>query len=292
MPVFNEAKHISATIESILAQDFTDFELIILDNYSTDETPAICREFAARDPRVRFLRNETNIGAMNNFNKVFGLARSEYFAWVGGHDQYRPTFLSRCLEPLLEDNSVILSYAGTTFLDDDGNPTLVLREYLDTRAHEDRLTRFNVVLWSLGWCTQIYGIIRASALRRTELMCPILCPDRLLLTELCFLGKFARVPEDLLLMREIGSRSFYESMLTRAVTRREARMLFWKFIWKHIVIIVKHVRSFKGKAFSCMCFFLCATSKLKFMMTYSYYYRPGSPKATVRSSQIPPGAKV
>ena len=63
MPVYNGEKYIAISIRSVLDQDFRDFELIITDNASTDETEAICRELAARDPRIRYVRNERNLGA-------------------------------------------------------------------------------------------------------------------------------------------------------------------------------------------------------------------------------------
>ena len=79
MPVFNGARYVAEAIESILGQSFSAFELVICDNASTDETEAICREFAAADPRVRYYRNFTNIGAHPNYNRTFALAARQVF---------------------------------------------------------------------------------------------------------------------------------------------------------------------------------------------------------------------
>src|SRR2546430_8992564 len=100
MPVYNGADYIRRAVQSILAQDYEDFELIISDNASTDETESICREFAERDGRIRYFRNETNVGASQNYNNVFRLAKGQYFKWAAHDDECYPTMLRRCLELL------------------------------------------------------------------------------------------------------------------------------------------------------------------------------------------------
>ena len=69
VPVYNGERLLGRTLESLLAQTYTHLEIIISDNASTDSTPAIAREFADRDPRVRYVRNETNIGAIPTFSR-------------------------------------------------------------------------------------------------------------------------------------------------------------------------------------------------------------------------------
>jgi glycosyltransferase involved in cell wall biosynthesis len=73
LPVYNGQNYLEETLKSILGQSFDDFELIISDNASTDETERICREFAARDHRIRYFRNPVNIGIPRNFNRTFAL---------------------------------------------------------------------------------------------------------------------------------------------------------------------------------------------------------------------------
>jgi glycosyltransferase involved in cell wall biosynthesis len=85
MPVYNEVMYIGKAIESVLNQEFTDFQLIISDNASTDETLAICQEYAAKDSRIRVINNSVNIGALDNFQQVFKESDSQYFAT--GHVQ-------------------------------------------------------------------------------------------------------------------------------------------------------------------------------------------------------------
>jgi glycosyltransferase involved in cell wall biosynthesis len=75
LPVRNGEEYLEESIDSILAQTFTDFELIISDNASTDRTEAICRAYAAKDRRIRYYRNPVNIGGANYGNLTFQLAR-------------------------------------------------------------------------------------------------------------------------------------------------------------------------------------------------------------------------
>src|SRR5689334_4004766 len=82
LPCYNSEKYLAQSIESLLAQTFKDFVLIISDNASTDGTADICKKYAAQDSRVRYFRNPTNIGMMPNFNRVFALSDSKYFKWA------------------------------------------------------------------------------------------------------------------------------------------------------------------------------------------------------------------
>src|SRR5262245_57216615 len=86
LPVYNGAKYLAEAIDSLLEQTFSDFELIISDNGSTDATPAICEEYAAKDGRIRFLRQEINRGLAWNWNCVLEESRGAYFKWAACDD--------------------------------------------------------------------------------------------------------------------------------------------------------------------------------------------------------------
>src|SRR5688500_17051747 len=100
MPVYNGANYLRRSIQCLLDQDYSDLEVIICDNGSTDDTEAICREFAQKDGRVHYYRNATNIGAAGNYNKVFELARGEFFKWQAHDDECHPAMMRRCVEAL------------------------------------------------------------------------------------------------------------------------------------------------------------------------------------------------
>ena len=82
MPVYNGEQFLAGALDSVLTQDFEDFELIISDNASEDGTQKICLDYAARDRRIRYYRNEMNIGGSRNHSRVFELSAAEYFKWA------------------------------------------------------------------------------------------------------------------------------------------------------------------------------------------------------------------
>ncbi|HYN98531.1 MAG TPA: glycosyltransferase family 2 protein, partial [Actinomycetota bacterium] len=86
MPVHNGAAFLQEAIDSVLRQDYPNLELVICDNASEDGTEAICRHAASSDPRVRYLRNGTNIGLVGNFRRTLDEARGRYFTWLAHDD--------------------------------------------------------------------------------------------------------------------------------------------------------------------------------------------------------------
>jgi glycosyltransferase involved in cell wall biosynthesis len=101
LPTYNRASTLRRAIESALAQDYPNIELVISDNASTDETQAICLEVAARDKRVRYLRQQTNQGATVNFREVLKQSRGEFFMWLSDDDWMDESYVSQCLSVLL-----------------------------------------------------------------------------------------------------------------------------------------------------------------------------------------------
>ena len=109
MPVYNGELFIERAIESILAQTFTDFELIISDNASTDSTHEICQSFSKKDNRIRIFKQEKNIGVHRNFYFLLSQARGEYFAWAAVDDYLDKDFMEKNLKVLESNNSIVSS---------------------------------------------------------------------------------------------------------------------------------------------------------------------------------------
>ena len=127
LPVYNGADFLAQSLDSLLGQTFEDFELIISSNASTDGTDDICSAYAARDPRVQFFRQSTNIGAVPNHYFVFGQATGELFKWASGDDLYARDLLARCIERLDQHPEAVLAHSWTAAVD--GTGTLI-------QAHE------------------------------------------------------------------------------------------------------------------------------------------------------------
>ncbi len=121
IPVWNGENYLAETLDAFLAQDFADFEIVIADNASTDRTEAICREYAAREPRIRYHRQPANYGAAPNYNDVYHRATGKYFKWAAHDDLIAPTFLSECLAVLVDDPGSVAAFTGSISIDADGN---------------------------------------------------------------------------------------------------------------------------------------------------------------------------
>ena len=201
MPVYNGEKYLHESIESILCQTYNDFELIISDNASDDSTEEICRSYATIDQRIRYLRNDTNVGIAKNFNRVVELARGKYFAWAAHDDKHAETFLECCHGVLEKEPSVILCYTKTKIINENGDIVATYTDDLDLRQprpHE----RIRYLLIHLNLVNALYGLIRTDALKRTRLIGTYFSSDYNTLLELCILGKFWEVPEYLFFRRD------------------------------------------------------------------------------------------
>lgn len=220
MPVRNEDQHIREAVESLLAQDFQDFVLVISDNASTDGTEDVCRQLAKQDSRVKYRRHRQNVGSLKNFNSVAMECPSRYFLWSSGHDLSRPQFLSRCVKALEEDENVVLAYPRAVLVDGQGRERGLMPGGVDTRGL-GKLRRVWATLVNMPNGNPLYGVIRASALDRTPLTRPVISADIILLSELALQGSFACLEEPLWCRREsLPAQSAFN------VVRRQSAMLF------------------------------------------------------------------
>ncbi|MBW4418831.1 MAG: glycosyltransferase [Myxacorys californica WJT36-NPBG1] len=201
MPVFNGEDFLEAALESLLAQTFTDFEIILSDNASSDRTPEICQAYAAKDSRIRYYRHTHNTGAAENFNYVFRLSRGKYFKWAAHDDLCAPTFLEQCVEVLDNNPSVVLCSSATGRIDWAGNaqaPKLDRPRRLDDWSASER---FAGIVLQTFWCYEIFGLIRSENLRNIQPQRSNYGSDRVMLAELSLQGRFMQIPETLFFRR-------------------------------------------------------------------------------------------
>lgn len=205
MPVYNGENFVADAIKSIQRQSLEDFELIISDNASDDRTPEICSDFAANDRRIRYYRNEHNLGASKNYARVFELRRAHYFKWAAHDDVCEPNFLERCMEVLVGDPSVVLCFTQASLIDVKGHVIRGLPA-IPALNSEDPVQRFRGCL-NLGEQIPIWGVMRANAMTETRLLGPYQWHDIPFLAELALLGRFHMVPQRLFHLREHARRS-------------------------------------------------------------------------------------
>ena len=208
VPVYNGARFINRTFETILGQTFADLEMVVSDNGSTDETEQICRDYAAKDPRVRYERHDTNRGASWNHNRVIETAHpgASYFAWAAADDEREPTYLENAVAVLDADPEVVVVHAGTADIDDEGYVLHTWRQRLafEQARPADRIRRLLTFNYQ---CFPAFGLMRLDALRETPGLAPFADSDAVMIIDMALRGKIVQLPEVLFFRRQHSARS-------------------------------------------------------------------------------------
>ena len=233
LPVYNGERYLAASLDALLAQTFTDFELIISDNGSTDRTAEIASHYEAIDPRLRYVRHTQNRGSTFNHNFVMEQTRGEFFKWVSDDDLYAPELLQRCIDALDARPEIVLAHAWTAFIDEAGTVTNPI-DYALTTDVPDPVERFRSVLYTDGG-DDIYGVIRMSVLRQVAPFGSYHWADRTFVAELALHGPFHNVPDFLYFRRDHPMRT---SRVGRNDIRRRCARLdpARENRWRHPVI--------------------------------------------------------
>ena len=122
LPVYNRERFIAEAIESVLGQEFGDFELLLVDDGSTDGTPGVLRDFARRDARIRIVTSEINEGIPRALNRGLEHARGEYIARLDSDDLTMPGRLTAEVEVLDAQPDVVLVSTAYDIIDEHGAP--------------------------------------------------------------------------------------------------------------------------------------------------------------------------
>lgn len=249
LPVYNGEDYLAESIDALLGQSYEDFELIISDNASTDGTADMARSYEKQESRIRYFRQQRNVGINANHNFVFQQSRGEFFKWASADDLYARDLLQCCVAALDEHPDVVLAHSWEAAIDRAGNVTQALPYPLTTdspRAPE----RFRSILFGssgvfersilfgngsspeggnasvhdfvrvdnrgiLRACN-IYGIIRSGILRRMTPLASIPHSDRVLTCELALHGRFHMTPEWMYFRREHPDRAYNSSPKMRS----------------------------------------------------------------------------
>ena len=208
LPVYNGEDFLARAIDSVLAQTFRDFEIIISDNGSTDRTEEICRDYASRDARVSYHKAAENRGIVWNYNQVFALSSNELFVWFSHDDILAPTYLEKCVEILQKDPSVVLSFSNWGEIDSTGKlqGSYKSRVVMDSA---DPVERFRAGIRLDHLCEPWCGVTRADIARKTGLYGNYADYDRVLIAEIGLHGRLVEVQEPLFFRREHKARSIY-----------------------------------------------------------------------------------
>lgn len=202
LPVYNGQNFLRESIESVLAQTFTDFHLVISDNASTDDTAAICQEYVKRDSRITYYRQSENIGCAPNYNFLFEQygRQASYFKWHAHDDLIAPQFLERCVAVLDADLTLAIANCRAYLINEYGTR-------IGDFDHEIRLVgntpseRFWRSLWA-GYFTEVFGLQRSSMMEKTRLEASFAGSDRNFAAEMVLQGNVGYVEEYLFSRRD------------------------------------------------------------------------------------------
>jgi glycosyltransferase involved in cell wall biosynthesis len=194
VPVYNGEDYLPQALDALLAQDLDDFEVIVCDNASQDGTAEIAKDYAARDRRFRYHRNERNLGLSGNFNKAFELATGKYFKWAAHDDLHPPQMLRVCTTVLEQDPAAVICGSAVAVMDDDGEVFEQWHPSVDLRSPPAHV-RFHRLIWTLEETHPLFAVMRSEALARTPLYRPFVGADRVLLAQLALMGPIWQVPE-------------------------------------------------------------------------------------------------
>jgi len=198
VPVRNGAGTVGRCLESILRQDFGDFEIIVSDNASTDATCQRVEEFMARDSRIRLIRQPENVGLIENFNQLARAAHGELFRWVGADDWLEPDYTSSCVAALDADPKAIVATSGFELVDRHGEA--VSRAwaggFLESRSPCRRLAQMLTFFHAgLGVYEPNYAMVRTAVLLASGLLPIHRHCDWLFAAKLSLMGPFVHVPK-------------------------------------------------------------------------------------------------
>ena len=246
LPVYNGENYIEEAIQSVLKQTYTNFELVISDNASTDNTAVICQNYAAQDSRVRYCPVTENLGAAWNFNRVFELAHGEYFKWLAHDDLIAPTYLEKCTAILDNDPGVVLSHSQVALINENGDVIQDYEIHLNCNI-EPAHRRLKTVMLDFHLCFEVFGLIRTDAIRKTkQVMGNYGHGDGILLERLALMGRFYEVPEVLLYGRKHPNQSMsqygysnkggtnYHTYTVWFDPSKKGKLIFpaWKIVWE------------------------------------------------------------
>jgi glycosyltransferase involved in cell wall biosynthesis len=243
VPVFNGEEYLADALNSLLRQTYSDFEIIISDNASTDNTQNICLSFAERDKRIRYYRSSINLGNTENFNRVFELSSCIYFKWAAHDDICEPQLLERCVEILDKIPFVVLCYPKTRIINEYGQFVYNYDDEFDLRSSKPS-ERFKHILGANRLLNPVFGLMRTNTLKTTQLHKAYAASDRVFLGEMALRGMFFEIPEYLFNRRIHPQKSTVVNKTDAAMAaylnplrKKQVSLPRWRRFWEFLISI-------------------------------------------------------
>jgi len=212
MPIYNEERFLRHALDSLLAQDYENIQILISDNASTDSTGDIGRRAAAADARVSYTCSEQNIGSAGNFRRVADMAEGKYFMWAAGHDEWSADLVSASVAVLETNESASIAFANSCWMGETGDSDDRDTGYQDTRG-KSVLGRFLTVFW--GNMHPVLSIMRTDYLRQTKNMQSFAGADLVLLSDMVLMGDFVHAPKASWRRRDVRTKESHRERMKR-----------------------------------------------------------------------------
>lgn len=211
MPIYNEGRFIKESLDSLVNQDYTNVELIVSDNCSTDNSGKICQKYIEQHDWISYHRFSRNIGASGNFRYVLQEARGKYFMWAAGHDLWTSNYISACVDLLESRPNTVVASGISNWIDEHGAVCDLEYGWVDTRGM-DVIARYFTVLW--GNMHPIYGLHRRSVLLEIP-MTSVVGTDLIVLTQMALKGDFVNAVDATWSRREFRTEETYKDKINR-----------------------------------------------------------------------------
>jgi glycosyltransferase involved in cell wall biosynthesis len=273
MPVFNGEKFIRQALDSLLAQTFTDFELIISDNASTDATGSICRIYAEQDSRIRYIRQQENLGALSNFQFVLNEARGEYFMWAACDDKWDRNWIM-LLSNRLEDAKGCAVFGRLVQIDENSNPLehpAAHNTFQFTGSSLKRRASFFIEFEGKGKANLFYSLFRKSSIASIKLT--NYDSDYLALFDLLSSMKFVSVINTFLYKRIHSANDGI--VKPKTIIKKFIDIVTFKLLWRNFCVAKSYLHYASGgewfaftfliplKIFNCLLFYIwCLLTKM------------------------------
>jgi glycosyltransferase involved in cell wall biosynthesis len=259
LPVYNGEKFVAEAIQCVLDQSYSNWELIISDNCSTDSTMDICRRFAQQDSRIHVYQNARNMGVSYNYNEAFRRSRGPYFKWMAHDDLFAPEFIEKCVVELERDKSLVLVFSKMSYIDADrhflrhqASSLSVLGETADARAKQLMV----LARQGMDFIWLAYGVIRHEIIEQCGAMGLHAADDQVLLFKIALRGRMKQMENELFYRREHTGASTCKR--GEATVRQRAKFAYaddnrrlvlpWcRLVKEHIISVFDMPLSFSGK---------------------------------------------
>lgn len=231
IPIYYGELFLEETLISIFSQEYSDFEIIISDNNPGGKPQKIAEKYAREHENVTYIIHDENIGALQNWNYTIKISKGKYFILAGAHDLWSHNFLPALVEKLDNSPNAVLVHAPVEYISEKGEKLGYTTNLIDTSQLSD-IERFNALFW-MGH-DALYGLIRMSAIKKTNLQKEIVGSGAVWLSELILQGHFLTCNTVTRYRRINRKKQSREEQLSRyyktLFSKKKIRILpFWRF---------------------------------------------------------------